>query len=117
MATYDLVMFVTDEFGERTGKRIKLSTVADGEVTGRMIRATREQINLGSIRIGITGPIVEYTADDADMVAYALGRSNGAFDRHNIEERGDVVAVDVDGNEVPFRYRPQSVLSDVIMPE
>lgn len=117
MASYDFVMFVTDQFGERTGKRIKLATVTDGKVTGRMIRATREQIDLGSIRIGITGPIVDYTADDADMVAYALARSNGAFDRHNIDERGDVVAIDADGNEVPFRYRAQSVLSDVIMPE
>lgn len=115
MATYDLILKVAGE-EDFTGEDIPVARVRGNRITGRMSGQTREIVDRGSVQIGITGPDVEFTLDDADLVAFALSMSIGSFIEAGIDERGTVVAVDEDGDEITFRYDGEVSASDYINP-
>lgn len=114
MSTYSLVFHVFDENAERTGETIRLATVSDGEVKGKMRRIVEQRLALGVVQIGITGPIVNVTVNDPDLLAYSLAnRSADLWDAGVIED-GIVVAVDDNDVEIPFRYANEPPMSDLL---
>ena len=113
MARYDLILRVAGE-EDFTGDEIPVGRVSGNRITGRMSGQIREIVDRGSVQIGITGPVVDYTLDDADLVAYAVSMSIYSFIEAGIDERGTVVAVDESGDEIPFRYEGEASGGDYI---
>jgi hypothetical protein len=115
MRNYDLVLMVTDPDGERTGKEILVASVRGAGVTGRMKRGVESVVATG-MTLGITGPTVDLTLRAPDLIAAALSLSRRAFMQASMRERGVIVAVDMDGNEIPFRYSPDDMTASDVLP-
>lgn len=114
MSSYVLVFHMFDENGERTGDSQRLAAVVDGKVTGRLRRLVEEQVALGVVPIGITGPVERVTLDEPDLVAYAIAQRSAALWDAGVTDDGIVVAVDDEGVEVPFRYANEPPISDLL---
>ena len=114
MSTYSLEFHVFDAKGERTGETVCLATVSNGTIQGKMRHIVEDVLALGVVPIGITGPIVAVTHDDADLVAYSLAHRSAALWDAGVTDDGIVVAVDANGSEIPFRFANNPPLPDLI---
>jgi hypothetical protein len=114
MSSYRLEFRLFDQDGEWTGETIPLAHVKDGKVTGKMRRAVEQQISLGTIQIGLTGPVEPVTFNTPDLVAYALSlRTSDLWDA-GVTDDGAVVAIDEDDKEIRFMYANDPPTSDIL---